>query len=126
MTAASGHYDDFVRRRLPPAEQWPEFHLKGLSYPERLNAAVELLDKAVAEGDANRTAVRNDTGETSYATLKERSDRIARILVEAEGLVPGNRVLLCGPNTATLIAAWFGILKAGGIVVAVMPMFRKA
>lgn len=126
MTATKEIYDDFVSRHLPPTDEWPEFHLNEFAYPERLNAAVELLDKAVADGEGDRVGVRNDAGETSYTTLKDRSDRIARVLVEQEGLIPGNRVMLCGANSAMLITAWFGILKAGGIVVAVMPMLRKA
>jgi 2-aminobenzoate-CoA ligase len=41
-----------------------------------------------------------------------------------EGLVPGNRVLLHGPNSPELIACWLGILLAGGVVVATMPLLR--
>ncbi len=40
------------------------------------------------------------------------------------GLVPGNRVLLRAANTPRLSAAWFGGLKAGGVVVATMPLLR--
>ena len=50
--------------------------------------------------------------------------RIARLLVEEHGLVPGNRVLLRGPNGYTMFAAWLGMLKAGGVVVATMPLLR--
>ena len=66
----------------------------------------------------------NDAGRWTYGEMSDLSDRIARLLVEQEGLVPGNRVLLRGPNNAMLFAAWLGILKAGGIVVATMPMLR--
>ena len=52
------------------------------------------------------------------------SGRIARLLVEEEGLIPGNRVLLRGPNSYTMFAAWLGVLKAGGVVVATMPLLR--
>ncbi|HEX6741998.1 MAG TPA: AMP-binding protein, partial [Sphingomicrobium sp.] len=45
-------------------------------------------------------------------------------LVEEHGLVPGNRVLLRGPNTYAMFAAWLGVLKAGGVVVATMPLLR--
>ncbi len=38
--------------------------------------------------------------------------------------VPGNRVLLRGPNGYTMFAAWLGVLKAGGVVVATMPLLR--
>ena len=39
--------DSFIRERLPPSEQQPEFRfdLPELRYPERLNAAVELIDR---------------------------------------------------------------------------------
>ena len=56
--------------------------------------------------------------------MKDLSDRIARLLVEREGLVPGNRVFLRGPNNAMLFASWLGVLKAGGVVVTTMPMLR--
>jgi len=115
-------YDSFVRDRLPPAEQQPGFlfDLPELRYPERLNAAVEL----VAGGDPEALAVINAQGRWTYGEMQDLSDRIARLLVEEEGLIPGNRVLLRGPNTATLFAAWLGVLKAGGVVVATMPVLR--
>ena len=49
---------------------------------------------------------------------------MAAALVREDGLVPGNRVLLHGPNSPELIACWFGILLAGGVVVATMPLLR--
>lgn len=118
--------DRFVDDRLPSPDQMPEFRfdLPELRYPDRMNAAVELLDRALDEGHGGRVAIRNDAGAWTYAELKDLSDRIARVLVEEEGLIPGGRVLLRGPNTATMFAAWFAVLKAGGVVVATMPMLR--
>ncbi len=115
-------YDSFIRDRLPPREQQPEFlfDLPELLYPERLNAAVELIDRH----DRDAPAVLNDAGRWTYGEMADVSDRIARLLVEEEGLVPGNRVLLRGPNNAMLFACWLGVLKAGGVVVATMPMLR--
>ena len=66
----------------------------------------------------------NDAGPWTYGEMKDLSDRIARLLVEREGLVPGNRVFLRGPNNAMLFASWLGVLKAGGVVVTTMPMLR--
>ena len=114
--------DNFVRDRLPPADRQPDFlfDLPDLQYPERFNAAVELIDGK----DSDLPAVVNESGRWTYGALSDLSDRIARLLVEEEGLVAGNRVLLRGPNGATMFAAWLGILKAGGVVVATMPMLR--
>ena len=39
-------------------------------------------------------------------------------------MVPGNRVLLRGPNSPMMVAAYFAVIKAGGIVVATMPLLR--
>jgi len=114
--------DTFIRDRLPPPEALPDFlfHLPELHYPDRLNAAVELIDGQ----DPAAVAVLNEAGAWTYGEMKDLSDRIARLLVEREGLVPGNRVFLRGPNNAMLFASWLGVLKAGGVVVTTMPMLR--
>lgn len=119
-------YDPFVIEHLPDPGDWPHlvFDSPCLQYPDRLNVAVELIDKAVADGDGDRMAVINGQGFWTYAELKSFSDRIAQLLVEDGKLVPGNRVLLRGPNSYTLIACWFAVIKAGGIVVTTMPMLR--
>jgi len=118
----TAHIDTFIRDRLPPPELQPEFlfDLPELRYPDRLNAAVELIDR----NDPAAPALVNDAGSWTYGEMADLSDRIARRLVEQEGLVPGNRVFLRGPNNAMLFASWLGILKAGGVVVATMPMLR--
>jgi 2-aminobenzoate-CoA ligase len=114
--------DRFVEDRLPPPELLPEFRLDPpeLQYPERLNAAAELLKG----GAPDALAVVNDHGRRSYAELEGFSGRIARLLMDEHGLIPGNRVLLRGPNGYTMFAAWLGVLKAGGVVVATMPLLR--
>ena len=48
------------------------------------------------------------------------------MLTEDLGLVPGQRVLLRGPNNPWLVACWFGVLKAGGVAVTTMPLLRSA
>jgi 2-aminobenzoate-CoA ligase len=118
--AATAHVDPFARDRLPARSAWPDLPDGGLAYPAALNAADELL----AGGAAGAPCVRGDGFAWSYEELRERSGRVARVLVEEMGLVPGNRVLLHGPNTPELIAGWLGILRAGGIVVATMPLLR--
>lgn len=121
----SGHVDTFARDNLPPREEWPDFvNLEALGYPERMNCAVELVDRHVAEGRGGRTAVIGEDVAWTFAELKETIDRIANVLVTRHGLVPGNRVLLRSANNPMMAAVYFAVLKAGGIVVATMPLLR--
>jgi 2-aminobenzoate-CoA ligase len=125
-TGPTAHLDTFAGDNLPPEEEWPEllWDLPELDYPPVVNVATELLDRHVTEGRGERPALRAGATSWSYRELKESADRVARVLVEDLGLVPGNRVLLRGFNDAMSLACWFGILKAGGIVVATMPLLR--
>ena len=126
--ARSAHVDDFCARRLPPRALWPvrDFTRRPeLAYAAQLNCATELLDAAIAAGHAARPAVRSPREIWSYADLLVQANRIANVLVEQFGLVPGNRVLLRGPNTPMLAACWFGVIKAGGVVVCTMPLLRE-
>ena len=127
MTSPSGHVDTFVSDNLPPPEQLPEFLFSTaeLQFPARLNCAVELLDKKIAEGHGASNAFLTPNEVWSYRDLYEQSNRIARVLVEDLGLAPGNRVLLHAPNNPMLVACWFGVIKAGGVAVATMPLLRK-
>jgi 2-aminobenzoate-CoA ligase len=122
----SAHVDTFARDNLPPRESWPEmlFDLPELRYPDRLNCVTELLDRHVERGDGGRTAVIAPAERVTYAQLQERVDRIARVLVEDVGCVPGTRVLLRGPNNATMVAGWLAVVKAGCIAVTTMPLLR--
>lgn len=119
--------DTFARDHLPPAALWPsiEFTTPDLAYPARLNAAAELIDVPVAVFGPDRPALRTPAGEVwTYGELKARADQVARVLTEDLGLVPGQRVLLRSPNNRWTVAAWLGVLKAGGIVVATMAALR--
>ncbi|HVN45555.1 MAG TPA: AMP-binding protein [Steroidobacteraceae bacterium] len=128
MSEITAHEDTFARDRLPPRDMWPELRLElpELQYPARLNAARTLLDEAIVEGHAERLALIGDRERWSYHALKTQTDRIAYVLREELGLIPGNRVLLRGFNGPMLAAAWLAVLKAGGIVVTTMPMLRAS
>ena len=123
----TSHVDPFARQNLPPRELWPEFifELPELAYPDRMNCATELLDRAVDRGWGRRVAIVAADGlRWTYAELLARANRIAQVLVDDLELVPGNRVLLHGPNNPMLAACWFAVMKAGGIAVATMPLLR--
>jgi 2-aminobenzoate-CoA ligase len=122
----SAHVDTFARDNLPARAQWPDFifGLPELQYPARLNCAVELVDSWVARGQGERQCFLS-AGETlSYGEFAERVNRIASVLTRDLGLVPGNRVLLRGFNSPMMVAAYFAVMKAGGVVVATMPLLR--
>ena len=123
---ASAHVDSYVRDHLPQPADWPElvFALPELQYPEQMNAAERLIDQAIAEGHGRRTAIYSSAGNWSYTELHQAANRVANVLVNQAGLVPGNRVLLHCPNNPALAAQWLGVLKAGGVVVVAMPMLR--
>ncbi|HEX2723967.1 MAG TPA: benzoate-CoA ligase family protein [Gemmatimonadaceae bacterium] len=124
----SGHIDSFCRHRMPPIELQPVRDFTGipeLKYPDVMNCAGELLDSMIEGGRGDRTVFQFSGGRWTYRDLYETSNRIARVLIEDLGLIPGNRVLLRGPNNPMLAACWFGVLKAGGVVVCTMPLLRE-
>src|SRR5947209_7871641 len=122
----SAHRDTFARDNLPAPTQWPEFlfALPELNYPERINCATELLDRWISAGEGERPCLISPTQSWSYAQLAECVNRIANALTRDLGLVPGNRVLLRGPNSPMMVAAHFAVIKAGGVAVATMPLLR--
>ncbi|HEX2454576.1 MAG TPA: AMP-binding protein [Vicinamibacterales bacterium] len=123
----SAHVDQFVRERLPPPDLWPRMDWSGvpeLAYPDHLNCTSELLDRWIATGEGERVAFRHAAGAWSYRRLFETANRIANVLVEDLGVVPGNRVLLRATNQPMLVACWFAVLKAGAVAVSTMPLLR--
>ena len=123
----SAHIDTFTRDHLPPRDQWPDitFDLPELRYPDMLNCGVELLDRALERGWGERPAILASGGvRWTYQELLAHANRIAHVLVDDLHLVPGNRVLLRGPNSPMMAACWFAVMKAGGVAVATMPLLR--
>lgn len=118
--------DTFARDNLPPQSEWPEFlfTLPELQYPDRLNCVTEFVDKWVASGQGDRIAIISPNETLTYAQLAERINRIANVLTKDLGMVSGNRVLLHGTNSPTMIAAYLAVMKAGGVTVATMPLLR--
>lgn len=124
----SVHQDTFTRDHLPPQESWPtfEFTVPEVQYPERLNAATELITRATDRFGAERPAVHApDRPSWTYGDLLHRANQVAQVLVEDLGVVPGNRVMLRAPNNQWLVACWLGVLKAGAVVVTTVPALRS-
>lgn len=122
----SAYTDTFAADHLPSRDLWPDLiNLDKLGYPERLNCAQVLLDEAVNDGFGDKVLIYSPGGNWTYGQIQAEANRIAHVLRDDLHMAPGERVLLHGPNTPLIVACWFAILKAGGIVVGTMPLLRS-
>src|SRR6185295_10546150 len=103
----------FARDNLPPQDEWPDFlfGLPELNYPDRLNCVSEFLDRWIAAGEGDRTCLIAPGGTLTYAQLGERVNRLANVLLRE-------------PNSPMMVATYLAVIKAGGVVVATMPLLR--
>ena len=124
MLGPSAHIDDFSRKNLPPFQEWPELHTYNFQYPDYLNAAVELTDAMVAKGFGDKTALIGNGRRRTYKELSDWTNRLAHVLVEDYGIVPGNRILIRSANNPAMVACWLAATKAGAVVINTMPMLR--
>ena len=125
-SAGSAQTDRFVPDHLPARAQWPQFvyDLPEVLIPDRANLVDVLFRKAFDNGLADRPFLRSDRITLTYADALERVRRIAQVLTEDFPLVPGNRVLLRGGNSIGMALAWLGVVYAGLVAVATMPLLR--
>jgi len=87
------------------------------------NLAV-MLPESARRAPGRPAAIRGET-RISYAQLDELSDRVAASLTAA-GVAPGDPVGLQLPNIPEFVMAYFGILKAGGVVVPMNVLLKAA
>ena len=122
----SAQTDQFVHERLPPPEQRAQmrYDLPELHIADQANLVDVLLAQIEAQGLMDKPFLRSDKITLTYADASERINRIAQVLTQDFGLVPGNRVLLRGGNSIGMALAWLGVVKAGLIAVATMPLLR--
>jgi long-chain acyl-CoA synthetase len=86
------------------------------------NLARILTETAAKHGD--RTAFKLDDIELSYGMLDETSARVAALL-KAKGVEPGDRVGLMLPNLPYFPAIYYGILRAGAVVVPINVLLKE-
>ncbi len=118
--------DRFVHDRLPPPGSRAEvrYDLPELLIAAQANLVDILLAGIATRGFEERIFLRSDSLNLTYLEASERINRIAQVLTEDLGLVPGNRVLLRGGNSIGMALGWLGVVKAGLIAVATMPLLR--
>ncbi len=120
------HYEDnFAHESLPDKNLQPDYlDLQQFRQPEMLNCVEKLLDSHVVSGHGKAICLRTFDTVWTYQDLFEKANQIAHVLVQDLGLQSGNRVLIRSANNPMMVACWFAVLKAGGIVVASMPLLR--
>jgi len=83
---------------------------------------VDLYHEAVLKfGDSTCTIC--DSEAFSYRQIDDFSNRFASYLLD-KGLQKGDRVGISLPNSTSFVIAYYGILKAGGVVMALNPAYR--
>ncbi len=121
------YHDNFAHDNLPEAALQAHYllDLPQFQQPEMLNCVEKLLDIHIHNENGNRVCLRTKSVTWTYQDLYAKANQIAQVLVNDLGLKSGNRVLLRSANNPMMVACWFGIIKAGGIVVATMPLLRS-
>jgi long-chain acyl-CoA synthetase len=85
------------------------------------NLAKNLTDTTSVHG--GRVAVRVDNAAMTYRALSEASARVAGLL-RKRGVRPGDRVGIMMPNVSEVPVVYYGILRAGGVVVPMNPLLK--
>jgi len=93
--------------------------------PREYNAAVDLIERNLKAGRADKVAFRDGHASLTYGALAERVDRCANAL-RGLGLEPEQRVLLILLDTVDFPVAFLGAIKAGIVPVPVNTLLTSA
>ncbi len=78
--------------------------------------------ESTAEKRGTHTAVIYLGTRYSYRRVKRLAESVAAGLL-ACGVEPGQRVIIYAPNSIQWVAAWLGILRAGGVCIPITPIY---
>ncbi|MEZ4854783.1 AMP-binding protein [Flavobacterium sp.] len=119
--------DKFTYNHLPTTDLQSDYQFLDLPQfqrSEQLNCAHRLLDFHIENGNGNAVCIQTFDEKWTYKQLQDKANQIAHYLVDDLSLQSGNRVLLRSANNPIMVACWYAIIKAGGVVVATMPLLR--
>ena len=101
------------------------------AWPNYLPQQLELVEKPLheflresAKRHPEKAAVNYYGNQISFQQVDDLSDRLAAALCDM-GFKKGDRVSLFLENCPQFVIAYYGVLKAGGVVVAANPMFKE-
>src|SRR5262245_605454 len=95
-----------------------------MSYSRIYNAAVDMVDRNVAEGRGAKTVFIDPFEQVSYGELKVRSNRMANLLA-TYGVSRESRVALLLQDTIDFPVAFWGAIKAGVVPVALNTLLTS-
>jgi benzoate-CoA ligase family protein len=98
--------------------------LADLRIPREYNAAVDFIDRNVAEGQGSKVAVRDSASNTTYAELASRVNRAGNALRKL-GVQMEQRVLLCLLDTVDFPTVFWGAIKIGSVPVPVNTLLSS-
>ncbi|RAI34737.1 benzoate-CoA ligase family protein [Rhodoplanes serenus] len=97
--------------------------IRDLVFPSGFNVATVFIDRHLAEGRADKVAVRTTAGDTTYGELVAGVNRCAHLLVSL-GLARGDRVLMVIKDSVDFFHVFWGAIKAGIVPVPLNTLLR--
>jgi benzoate-CoA ligase family protein len=89
-----------------------------LEFPERFNAAIDLLDRQLEEGRGSQVAIRTQAGDSTYGQLAAAANRAGNAL-KGLGVQMENRVLMAVLDGPEFAVTFFGAIKLGAVPIPV-------
>ena len=110
------------RSRMRKARPWLAHYDEGVPYTIGIPPApMHRLLRSAARRFPLKTAIIFEGNRLTYRRLNRESSRFANML-RALGVKMGDRVLILLPNLPQAVIAYFGVLKAGAVVVFTTPL----
>ncbi len=110
---------------LTPADKEKYFDAPNYSVTPFIDRPVHMMLKSRAEADPDEVAVIWHGEQMTFAELERRANAIARF-IEQNGVEAGRCVALCLSRTPDMIAAMYGVLKAGCAYMFMLESFPEA
>jgi len=106
----------------PWRKSWAKHVLERGDDPPEPRPLFELVS-STAMLDPVKTCIRFQGATMTYRQVEDLSSRFASALISL-GMRKGDRVAIFMPNMPQFVLAYFGILKAGGVVVPCSPLYK--
>ncbi len=116
--------ENFLKNLTEPLK-WGErvYTTDDFNYPDKFNAAVELLKVGLGIDNGEKVAIHFGDKTFNYNQVEAESNRWGNFFKKL-GVKPEDRVIFRMLNNPDYVFMWLGLLKVGGVAVATMPLLR--